>query len=228
VASRGAQFLDLDALAAATLASDPFPYLIVPGFLGREALDAVAADFPRIDKPGSFPTSELRFGKRFQTLLDELEGQAMRDICAAKFAIDLGGRPTMVTVRGRAQRKDGRIHADSKTKLITVLVYMNAKWEAPGGQLRLLRSPDSLADYVVEVPPGRRHAGRLRGDAAFLARPRAERGRAPRHPAQLGDRRCGRPPRAGPPPPVGTVEAALRPSLLTADPARRDGEAGTG
>jgi SM-20-related protein len=59
----------------------------------------------------------------------------------------------MVTVRGRAQRKDGRIHADSKTKLITVLLYMNESWEAPGGRLRLLRSPDSLADYVAEVPP---------------------------------------------------------------------------
>jgi len=153
VASSGTQFLDLDALAAATLASDPFPYVIVPGFLGRAALDAIAADFPRVDKPGSFPTSELRFGKRFQALLDELEGPAMRETCAAKFAIDLCGRPTMVTVRGRAQRKDGRIHADSKTKLITVLIYMNAKWEAPGGQLRLLRSPDDLEDYVVEVPP---------------------------------------------------------------------------
>ena len=153
VASPGAQFLDLDALAAATLASDPFPYVIVPGFLGRAALDAIAADFPRIDKPGSFPTSELRFGKRFQALLDELEGPAMRETCAAKFAIDLSGRPTMVTVRGRAQRKDGRIHADSKTKLITVLIYMNDKWEAPGGRLRLLRSPDNLADYVAEVPP---------------------------------------------------------------------------
>ncbi len=153
VASPGAQFLDLDALAAATLASNPFPHLIVPGFLGRAALDAIAADFPRIDKPGSFPTSELRFGKQFQALLDELEGPAMREACAAKFAIDLSGRPTMVTVRGRAQRKDGRIHADSKTKLITVLIYLNAKWEAPGGQLRLLRSPNDLADYVVEVPP---------------------------------------------------------------------------
>jgi SM-20-related protein len=153
VASPGAQFLDLDALAAATLASDPFPYVIVPGFLGRAALDAIAADFPRIDKPGSFPTSELRFGKRFRALLDELEGPAMREACAAKFTIDLSGRPTMVTVRGRAQRKDGRIHADSKTKLITVLIYMNAKWEAPGGQLRLLRSSDDLDDYVVEVPP---------------------------------------------------------------------------
>lgn len=146
-------FLDLAAFAATPLVRDPFPYLIVPGFLGRAALDAIAADFPRIEKPGSFPTSELSFGPGFQALLGELEGPAMRDACAAKFAIDLTDRPTMVTVRGRAQRKDGRIHADSKTKLITVLLYMNETWEAPGGRLRLLRSPDSLDDYVAEVPP---------------------------------------------------------------------------
>jgi hypothetical protein len=67
--------------------------------------------------------------------------------------MDLSGRPTMVTVRGRAQAKDGRIHADSKTKLITVLIYMNEAWEAPGGRLRLLRAPDDLEAVVTEVPP---------------------------------------------------------------------------
>jgi SM-20-related protein len=149
----GTGFLDLDRFMATPLATDPFPYLVVPGFLGPAALDAVAADFPRIDKPGSFPASELDFGPRFRALLGELEGPGMRAACAAKFAIDLSDRPTMVTVRGRAQRKDGRIHADSKTKLITVLIYMNETWEAPGGRLRLLRSRDSLADYVAEVPP---------------------------------------------------------------------------
>ena len=30
---------------------------------------------------------------------------------------------------------------------------MNARWETPGGRLRLLRSPESLADPIVEVPP---------------------------------------------------------------------------
>jgi SM-20-related protein len=153
VTSGPSRFFDLDSFAATSLISDPFPYLIVPGFMPRAALDAVAADFPLIDKPGSFPTSELRFGAQFQAFLDELEGPAMRAAMAEKFAMDLSGRPTMVTVRGRAQAKDGRIHADSKTKLITVLLYMNERWEAPGGRLRLLRSPDSLADCIAEVPP---------------------------------------------------------------------------
>jgi SM-20-related protein len=151
--SADTSFLDLARFEATALATDPYPYVIVPGFLSRAALEAARADFPRIDRPGSFPTSELSFGPRFQALLDELQGPAMRAAFAAKFAIDLSNRPTMVTVRGRAQLKDGRIHADSKTKLITVLIYMNDTWEAPGGRLRLLRSPDNLADYVAEVPP---------------------------------------------------------------------------
>jgi SM-20-related protein len=145
--------LDLDALAATPLMCEPYPHLIVPGFLRRATLDGVTADYPKIAKPGSFPVSEVAYGAGFQALLDELEGPAMRAAFAAKFAMDLENRPTMVTVRGRAQRKDGRIHADSTTKLMTVLIYMNAAWEESGGRLRLLRSADNLDDYVAEVPP---------------------------------------------------------------------------
>ena len=153
VTTAAARFFDLDAFAATPLATEPFPYLVVPGFMPRAALAAVAGDYPRIDKPGSFPTSELSFGPQFRALLEALEGPELRAAFATKFAMDLGGLPTMVTVRGRAQRKDGRIHCDSKSKLITVLLYLNESWEAPGGRLRLLRSRDSLADCIVEVPP---------------------------------------------------------------------------
>ena len=59
----------------------------------------------------------------------------------------------MTTVRGRCQQKDGRIHTDTKSKIITVLIYMNSKWENPGGQLRLLRGPDDLENFAAEVPP---------------------------------------------------------------------------
>src|SRR5258708_7280795 len=62
VTSGASRFFDLEAFAATPLTSDPFPYLIVPGFLPRAAIEAVVADFPRVEKPGSFPVSELRFG----------------------------------------------------------------------------------------------------------------------------------------------------------------------
>jgi hypothetical protein len=145
--------LDLEAFAATPLASAPYPHLIVPGFLRSEALGSVHRDYPVIDRPGSFPTTELNFGPAFSALLAELEGPELRRAFADKFAIDLDGRPTMVTVRGMAQAKDGRIHTDSKTKLITVLLYLNGTWEAPGGRLRLLKSGDSLDDPIAEVPP---------------------------------------------------------------------------
>jgi SM-20-related protein len=147
------RWIDLGLVEATPLEIEPFPYLIVPGFVPEAARAALSADYPKIDRPGSFPTGDLRFGTAFRDFLAALEGPAMRDVFARKFDMDLAGRPTMVTVRGQAQLKDGSIHTDSATKLITVLVYMNEAWEAPGGRLRLLRSPNSLDDAITEVPP---------------------------------------------------------------------------
>ena len=65
----------------------------------------------------------------------------------------LSGRPTVTTVRGRCDLSDGRIHTDSTSKIITVLIYMNESWDEAGGRLRLLRSAKNLNDIIVEVPP---------------------------------------------------------------------------
>ena len=59
----------------------------------------------------------------------------------------------MITARGVSAARDGQIHTDSRTKIITVLIYMNNAWEAKTGRLRLLRSPDNLEDVIAEVPP---------------------------------------------------------------------------
>jgi hypothetical protein len=59
----------------------------------------------------------------------------------------------MVTVRGQCRPTDGKIHTDSTGKLVTVLLYINGGWSAPGGRLRLLRTSTDIEDYAVEVPP---------------------------------------------------------------------------
>jgi len=148
-----AKMLDLDAFQATALAHDPYDYLIVPGFLKREALAAINADYPKIDKPGSFPSDTLDYGAAFAEFLDELAGPACTAAFSEKFGIDLARYPTTVTVRGMCQQKDGRIHTDTKSKIITVLVYMNPAWEGEGGRLRVLRSANDLEDYAAEVPP---------------------------------------------------------------------------
>ena len=144
--------LDIDALRAAPLARDPYDHVIVPGFVHGDALQPLVRDYPRIDRAGSFPVAELDYGPAFDALLDELDGAALRGAIEQKFSVDLAGRPTLVTVRGRCQKKDGQIHTDSKDKIITVLIYMNAAWEKDGGRLRVLRSTD-LDDVAAEVPP---------------------------------------------------------------------------
>src|SRR5207244_9253175 len=128
-------------------------YLIVPGFIRAEARGGIHADFPRIDRPGSFPLSELTCGPNFRRLIDELQAPCVRDIFTDKFGIELRGRPTMVTVRGQCRERDGSIHTDTASKLITVLIYLNPTWEHNGGRLRLLRSAHAIEDVVDEVPP---------------------------------------------------------------------------
>ncbi|MGB9153273.1 MAG: 2OG-Fe(II) oxygenase [Alphaproteobacteria bacterium] len=145
--------VNLDALRATPVVQEPFPYLIVPNFVREEAMEKVEADYPDVKIPGSLPLPSLTYGENFRQFVDEIRGPEMTAIIAEKFNIDLTGRPTTVTVRGQCRATDGQIHTDSTTKLITVLIYMNGKWEQPGGRLRLLRSPDNLNDSFAEVPP---------------------------------------------------------------------------
>ncbi len=145
--------LDLAAFRATELRREPFDFLVVPGFVKAAARARVNADFPTIGLPGSFPLSEVRYGREFAALIEELRGDAVREAFEQKFGIDLGQRPTMFTVRSQCCEKDGRIHTDSETKIITILIYMNPKWEETGGRLRLLRSGTDLDDCIMEVPP---------------------------------------------------------------------------
>jgi SM-20-related protein len=146
-------YLRLDDFRATPLMREPFQHLIVSGFVGPAALKAINADYPKISTPGSFPVDQVSFGPAFQTMLDELESEEFREAFEEKFGLDLAGRPTVTTVRGRCDARDGKIHTDSTSKIITVLIYMNESWEQAGGRLRLLRSADNLNDIISEVPP---------------------------------------------------------------------------
>jgi SM-20-related protein len=145
--------LDLDRLRRAPLRRDPFDFVIVDNFVRAEHLQALLADFPQVRGHGSFPLGTVSCGTVFSAFAEELEGEDLRRAIEEKFAIDLAGRPTMITVRGRSDGKDGRIHTDSATKLITLLLYMNLGWDAAAGRLRLLRGADDLDDCVAEVAP---------------------------------------------------------------------------
>ena len=145
--------IDVEAVRNAAVARAPFPYFLVPGFVNREALVAINADFPAVAHAGSFPLPTLTFGPAFGAFMDAIRGPEFTKAVGDKLGLDLSARPTMVTVRGQSSKRDGEIHTDSVTKLVTVLIYMNGKWESPGGRLRLLRTANDLNDVIAEVPP---------------------------------------------------------------------------
>lgn len=145
--------LDLDRLRAAPLVREPFTFVVVEEFLRRTKAAALAAAFPVVNRPGSFPVDLFAPAPAFARLIAELHGPDLRRAIAEKLAIDLEGRPTLLTLRARSDGKDGRIHTDSASKLVTLLLYMNPVWERPEGRLRLLRGPADLDDYAVEVRP---------------------------------------------------------------------------
>ncbi len=147
--------LDLERFAATPLIRDPFDHVIVPGFVREAACGEIDSDFPTIESGGSYPAASLSGGPGFDAFLGELESEPMRQAVEAKFDIALAGRPTMITLRGQSRAKDGRIHTDSASKLITALIYMNPTWEADGGRLRLLRDSEDIENYATEVPPAR-------------------------------------------------------------------------
>jgi hypothetical protein len=146
-------YCDFAALERTPLERDPFEFVVIPNFLQSARFPEILADYPDVPGPGSHPPSELSIRGHFEGLMNELLGPEFRAAIERKFAVDLTGRPTMYTVRGFVNERDGSIHTDTETKIITVLLYMNEHWQADAGRLRLLRSADDLEDYVAEVPP---------------------------------------------------------------------------
>jgi SM-20-related protein len=146
--------LNLAALRDAAVTAEPFPFMTAEGVVAESDLNQVATDFPPIKNPGVFPLSELTYGPSFQRLVEEIKSPELEAIVAEKFDIDLSDKPLMITIRGYCQSRDGRIHTDSRDKLITCLLYLNEpRWTQQGGSLRLLRDGLSLDHAIAEVPP---------------------------------------------------------------------------
>lgn len=119
--------------------------------LGADYEAAIA--FPRVKRAGAVPVDQTIYGPPFAELLAELRGQPFREIIAEKLDVELDGRPTVITIRGKTRWTDGNIHTDTPSKLVTVLLYFNLPGQADETGLRILRGSKDLDDFVEEIPP---------------------------------------------------------------------------
>lgn len=145
--------LDLNKLRESVINSDFFPYCQVDCFINKEFIREIITEFPKVDMRGSIPSHRLVYGNTFQKLIDELHHESLRDLVSEKFAIDLSNSHPMLTIRGRTEMKDGKIHTDTPSKLMTLLLYLNEDWIEQTGNLRLLRNSESLDNYFEEIAP---------------------------------------------------------------------------
>src|SRR6266513_509510 len=112
--------LDLESFRRTPLIRERFEFLVVPEFGRPEGRFVVNNDYPEVNRPGSFPLREVSYGPAFAGLIEEMRSEEFRHVFEEKFNMDLTNRPDMITVRGRCSEKDGKIHTDSETKIITI------------------------------------------------------------------------------------------------------------
>ena len=146
--------------------SEPFHFLVAQGQLPESARGALARDFPRYPSAGFFPWQREDCGASVNRLIDELAAPEFADAIGARLGIPhLGGFPHLVTLCRFLNKRHGTIHTDSRSKIVTALVYLNEDWpDTSGGCLRFLNRIDDIDDLVVpELRP-------LYGNLAAFAR----------------------------------------------------------
>ena len=145
------QLLDKNQLNLAKVDNNFFPYFHVENALSHflNSSDLVK-DFPDIDSGGSFPSDNLKEGD-IKKLVEELEGDEFKAILENKLGVNLKDAEVITTLRGFSRFKDGKIHTDSKSKIVTVLLYLNKNWDNEIGNLRLLKKNNDLDNYIQEI-----------------------------------------------------------------------------
>ena len=156
-APRTWKVIDADALRKAALVHKPYPYLVIDNFILPEVLTEVVKSFPVVPKRGSVPLDAVSSSGAFAALMEEMHSSQLRELIGERLGMDLSDKPPMITLRGHTDTKDGDIHTDSKSKLVTLLLYLNPGWTAPGGRLRLLYNNRDLSPYAAEISPEAGH-----------------------------------------------------------------------
>jgi hypothetical protein len=143
---------EIFARADARVTREPFPYVVIQNSLADSLRQAVAADFPKYDRSGFFPYAPEECGPVVRQLIDDIRSPEFADALGNTLGVEhLSQYPTIVTIRHLSKETDGRIHNDSKSKIITSLLYLNETWpDTSDGCFHFLSSPESFAHRIGE------------------------------------------------------------------------------
>ena len=130
---------------------EPFPFMVAHGQLTDDVRADLDHDFPAYVSAGFFPYIAEECGPTINTLVHDLTSAAFADAVGKRLGIDnLAQYPTLVTLCRLLNKRHGTIHTDSKSKVVTALIYLNKQWpDTSDGCLRFLHSIDDIDSIVA-------------------------------------------------------------------------------
>jgi hypothetical protein len=134
----------------------PFAFLIAQDQLPDAARGELARDFPRYPSAGFFPHEANDCGPSVNRLIGDLTSREFADAIGRHLGIpDLGRYPSLVTLCRLLNKRHGTIHTDSRSKVVTALVYLNESWpDTSEGCFRFLNRIDDIDDLAApEIRP---------------------------------------------------------------------------
>jgi hypothetical protein len=129
--------------------------------LGDGLLDPADAsmlehDFPHYSGAGFFPHDMLDCGPAINALIAALTAPAFSDAVGQLLGIEcLSQFPVLITLCRSLNLRHGTIHTDSRSKVASLLLYLNPDWKnGSAGCLRFLSKADDIdATVSPEVRP---------------------------------------------------------------------------
>jgi len=134
----------------------PFAFLIAQDQLPDAARGELARDFPRYPSAGFFPHEANDCGPSVNRLIGDLTSREFADAIGRHLGIpDLGRYPSLATLCRLLNKRHGTIHTDSRSKVVTALVYLNESWpDTSEGCFRFLNRIDDIDDLAApEIRP---------------------------------------------------------------------------
>jgi hypothetical protein len=158
VAAENEPLLDAARLQRAdtVVRQQPFAFLIAQDQLPDAARADLARDFPRYPSAGFFPHEANDCGPSINRLIGDLASREFADAVGLHLGVpNLGQYPSLVTLCRLLNKRHGTIHTDSRSKVVTALVYLNESWpDTSEGCFRFLNRIDDIDDLAApEIRP---------------------------------------------------------------------------
>ena len=136
--------------------SSPFPFVVAKRMVPTDIREQLYRDFPAMKGAGYLPYETEDCGPTVNQLISQLTAPEFADPLGDTLGIEcLSQYPTYISISRSLNKRHGKIHTDGKSKIATMLVYLNEEWaENASGCLRFLKRIDDINDTVVpEIPP---------------------------------------------------------------------------